>query len=126
MKGALQPLTPDGARRSARHAEKVARLSEQLRGRKSRLPISRQKRVVSHQAPKANDKKHSDEKVDLVDFDEVIEIDPDRRICIAEPGIPFCKLVDRTLPLGLAPIVVPELKNITVGGAVAGCSIESM
>jgi FAD/FMN-containing dehydrogenase len=126
MKGALQPLTPDGARRSARHAEKVARLSEQLRGRKSRLPLSRQKRVVSHQAPKANDKKHSDEKVDLVDFDEVIEIDPDRRICIAEPGIPFCKLVDRTLPLGLAPIVVPELKNITVGGAVAGCSIESM
>ena len=24
------------------------------------------------------------------------------------------------------PIVVPELKTITIGGAVAGCSIESM
>jgi FAD/FMN-containing dehydrogenase len=126
MNGALQPRTADGAIRSARHAEKVARLSEQLRGRKSTAPLSRQKRVVSHQAPKANDKKHTDEKVDLVDFDEVIEIDPGRRICIAEPGIPFCKLVDRTLTLGLVPIVVPELKNITIGGAVAGCSIESM
>jgi FAD/FMN-containing dehydrogenase len=27
---------------------------------------------------------------------------------------------------GLCPIIVPELKTITVGGAVAGCSIESM
>ena len=35
-------------------------------------------------------------------------------------------LVAATLPLGLAPIVVPELKTITIGGAVAGCSIESM
>ena len=32
----------------------------------------------------------------------------------------------QTLPFGLVPIVVPELKTITVGGAVAGCSIESM
>ena len=63
---------------------------------------------------------------DLVDFDAVIEIDPERGICIAEPGVPFCKLVDKTLPLGLVPIVVPELKTITIGGAVAGCSIESM
>ncbi len=26
----------------------------------------------------------------------------------------------------LVPIVVPELKTITIGGAVAGCSLESM
>ena len=109
-----------------RHAEKVARVSEQLRRRKSTAPLSRQKRVVSHQVPKVHDKKHTDEKVNLTDFDEIIEIDPERRICIAEPGVPFCKIVDRTLPLGFVPIVVPELKTITIGGAVAGCSIESM
>lgn len=126
MKGKLQPNTLTGAMLDARHAQKVARVSELLHRRKSTAPLSRQKRVVSHQAPKANDKKYTDEKVDLVDFDEMIEIDPDRRICIAEPGVPFCELVDRTLPLGLVPIVVPELKTITIGGAVAGCSIESM
>ena len=126
MNGKLQPNTPAGEMLSARHALKVTRVSEQLRRRKSTAPLSRQKRVVSHQVPKVHDKKHTDEKVDLLDFDEIIEIDPDRRICIAEPGVPFCKLVDRTLPLGFVPIVVPELKTITIGGAVAGCSIESM
>ena len=126
MNGKIQPNTPEGAMLSARHAEKVARVSEQLRRRKSTAPLSRQKRVVSHQVPKVHDKKHTDEKVNLLDFDEIIEIDPERRICIAEPGVPFCKIVDRTLPLGFVPIVVPELKTITIGGAVAGCSIESM
>ena len=38
----------------------------------------------------------------------------------------FVDLVAATLRHGLVPIVVPELKTITIGGAVAGCSIESM
>lgn len=126
MNGQIQPNTPAGVALNARHAEKVARVSEQLRRRKSTAPLSREKRVVSHQVPKVHDKKHTDEKVNLLDFDEIIEIDPERRICIAEPGVPFCTIVDHTLPMGLVPIVVPELKTITIGGAVAGCSIESM
>jgi FAD/FMN-containing dehydrogenase len=108
------------------HAQKVDRVAQQLRNRKSTAPLSRQKRVVSHQVPKVHDKKHTDEKIDLTDFDQVLEIDVDKLICVAEPGVPFCELVDKTLPLGLVPIVVPELKTITIGGAVAGCSIESM
>ena len=34
--------------------------------------------------------------------------------------------VAATLPHGLAPYVVPELETITIGGAVSGCSLESM
>jgi FAD/FMN-containing dehydrogenase len=34
-------------------------------------------------------------------------------------------LVDATLPHGLMPLVVPQLKTITVGGALAGLGIES-
>ncbi len=124
--GPTRTRTRAGEGQDERHARKVARVSEQLRRRRSTAPLSRQKRVVSHQVPKVRDKKHSDDKIDLLDFDEVIEIDPERRICIAEPGVPFCELVERTLPLGLVPIVVPELRTITIGGAVAGCSIESM
>ena len=48
------------------------------------------------------------------------------RRCVAEPGITFAALVEQTLPHGLVPAVVPELKGITIGGAVAGCSVESM
>jgi hypothetical protein len=89
------------------HAQKVERVATQLRNRKSTAPLSRQKRVVSHQVPKVHDKKHTDEKIDLTDFDQVLEIDTENRICVAEPGVPFCELVDQTLPLGLVPIVVP-------------------
>jgi hypothetical protein len=121
-----RPTTAEGRERDAAHARKVARVAQQLRNRKSRAPLSRQKRIVSHQVPKVHDRKYEDEKVDLNDLDEVIEIDPERRLCIAEPGVPFCRIVERTLPFGLVPIVVPELKTITIGGAVAGCSIESM
>src|SRR5512139_3410345 len=104
--GPFEPRSPSGAERNARHARRVARVAEQLRNRKSTAPLSRRKRVVSHQVPKRHDRKYSDDKIDLYDFDQVIEIDPDRRICIAEPGVPFNELVDRTLPLGLVPIVV--------------------
>lgn len=34
-------------------------------------------------------------------------------------------LVEATLPYGLAPLVVPQLKTITLGGAVTGLGIES-
>src|SRR5689334_19851810 len=34
-------------------------------------------------------------------------------------------LVAATLPFGLAPLVVPQLKTITLGGAVTGLGIES-
>ncbi len=124
--GPFEPRTPGGAQENARHAMKVARVAGRLRDRKGTAPLSRRKRVVSHMVPKVRDRRHSDDKLDLTDFDRVIEIDPERRICIAEPGVPFNELVDLTLPLGLVPIVVPELETITVGGAVAGCSIESM
>jgi FAD/FMN-containing dehydrogenase len=120
------PRTSAGAERDAQHAARVARVAELLRNRKSTAPLSRRKRAVSHQVPKRHDRKHTDDKIDLYDLDQVIEIDPERRLCIAEPGVPFEELVAQTLPFGLAPIVVPELKSITVGGAVAGCSIESM
>jgi FAD/FMN-containing dehydrogenase len=48
------------------------------------------------------------------------------RTCTAEPGVTFAELVRATLPHGLLPTVVPELEGITLGGAVAGCSVESM
>ncbi len=118
--------TRSGAKQNEKHARKLDRVVSFLQRRKSTEPLSRKKRTVSHQVPKVHDKKYEDEKIDLTDFDEIIEIDTERGICVAEPGVPFCKIVHRTLPLGLVPIVVPELKTITIGGAVAGCSIESM
>ena len=45
---------------------------------------------------------------------------------MAESGVTFVDLVRATLRRGLVPIIVPELKTITVGGAVSGCSIATV
>jgi FAD/FMN-containing dehydrogenase len=108
------------------HAAKVERIAAALRARRSRRPLSLRKRAVSHQVPKAGDRKYSDEKLDISDLDAILHIDPAKRICVAEPGVTFVDLVAATLRHCLVPIIVPELKTITVGGAVSGCSIESM
>ena len=108
------------------HEQKVSRIVHQLKERKSTTPVSFKKKAVSHEVPKPEDKRHLDEKIDISDLNEIIHIDPDKRICIAEPGVTFVDLVNSTIKYGLVPIVVPELKTITIGGAVAGCSIESM
>jgi FAD/FMN-containing dehydrogenase len=111
---------------AAEHAAKVRRIADQLRNRTGGAPVSLRKRAVSHQVPKARDLRRADDKIDITDLDTILEIDPVNRICVAESGVTFVDLVAATLRHGLVPIVVPELKTITIGGAVSGCSIESM
>ena len=113
-------------RANERHAIKLDRVASQLQTRTSTSPVSFLKRTVSHQVPKAHDKKYTDEKIDVRDLDEILEIDAEAMTCTAEPGITFTELVRETLKYGLVPITVPELKTITIGGAVSGCSLESM
>lgn len=108
------------------HRAKVERIAHQLRTHTKGRPVSLRKRSVSHQVPKAKDLRHRDDKIDVSDLTEILQIDPVRQICVAESGVTFVDLVTATLAHGLVPIVVPELKTITIGGAVAGCSIESM
>ena len=111
---------------AARHQQKLARITAQLRAHVDGTPLSLKKRSVSHQVPKPGDLRHKDAKIDVSDLTEILWIDPVTRLCIAESGVTFVDLVAATMPYGLVPIIVPELKTITVGGAVAGCSIESM
>jgi len=110
----------------ARHEAKVERTVSQLRAHDGSRPVSLRKRAVSHQVPKPRDLRYRDHKIDICDLDEILLIDPEQKICVAEPGVTFVDLVEATLEHGLLPGVVPELKTITVRGAVAGCSIESM
>lgn len=81
---------------------------------------------VHHVVPLPTDQRFSGTRVDTSALCNIVSIDPVARRAVAEPGVTFEQLVRATLPHGLAPAVVPELRGITVGGAVAGCSIESM
>jgi hypothetical protein len=55
----------------------------------------------------------------------VIAVDPDARTADLAGMCTYEDLVAATLPYGLAPLVVPQLKTITLGGAVAGLGIDS-
>ena len=108
------------------HRAKVARIAEQLRAHDAARPVSLRKKAPPHQVPKGGDLRRRDDKIDISDLTAILSVDPERRICVAESGVMFCDLVEATLRHGLVPIVVPELETITIGGAVSGCSIESM
>ena len=59
------------------------------------------------------------------DFNHLLSLDKDWRTLTTEGMITYADLVDATLEYGFMPTVVPQLKSITIGGAVAGIGIES-
>jgi FAD/FMN-containing dehydrogenase len=63
--------------------------------------------------------------LDVAAFDGVIDIDSDARTADVQGMTTYEHLVDSTLAHGLMPLVVPELKTITLGGAITGLGIES-
>jgi FAD/FMN-containing dehydrogenase len=63
--------------------------------------------------------------LDVAELNHVIEIDAQAGIAEVEAMTTYADLVDATLPHGLAPAIVPELKSITIGGATTGVGIES-
>ena len=64
-------------------------------------------------------------RVDLSGFNEVVEVDPLHSLVSAEGMTTYVDVVDATLARGVMPCVVPQLKSITLGGAVAGVGIEA-
>ncbi len=63
--------------------------------------------------------------LDVSRFDNVLSIDPVSRTADVQGMVTYERLVDATLAHGLMPLVVPQLKTITLGGAVVGLGIES-
>ena len=63
--------------------------------------------------------------LDVSGLDGVISVDPVARTADVQGMCTYEDLVDATLPHGLMPMVVPQLKTITLGGAVTGLGIES-
>src|SRR5690606_5008116 len=63
--------------------------------------------------------------LDVSGFNRVLSVDPEERTAQVQGMTPYEDLVDATLTHGLMPTVVPQLKTITLGGAVTGLGIES-
>lgn len=63
--------------------------------------------------------------LDTTGLTGVIGVDPGARTADVAGMCTYEDLVAATLPYGLSPLVVPQLKTITLGGAVTGLGIES-
>ncbi|OBF15506.1 FAD-linked oxidase [Mycobacterium kubicae] len=63
--------------------------------------------------------------LDTSGLTDVISIDPDARTADVAGMCTYEDLVAATLRYGLSPLVVPQLRTITLGGAVTGLGIES-
>ena len=63
--------------------------------------------------------------LDVSGLDGVIEVDPVAGTADVQGMCTYEDLVDATLPYGFIPTVVPQLRTITLGGAVTGLGIES-
>lgn len=64
-------------------------------------------------------------KLDVRHFNNVLEVNAVDGHVLVEGMTPYVKLVAECLKHNVMPAVVPQLKSITIGGAVAGCGIES-
>ena len=117
--GALTSL-PDDVR--ADYLDRVAQLRAEYRAIPATAQVRLAKRTsnlfrIRGEAPVAG--LHVDR------FDGVLAVDPVARTADVLGMTTYEHLVDATLPHGLMPLVVPQLKTITLGGAVTGLGIES-
>jgi FAD/FMN-containing dehydrogenase len=65
------------------------------------------------------------QRINVREFHHVLRVDPEARIADVEGMSTYEELGDETLKFNLLPTVVPQLKTITIGGAISGLGIES-
>jgi len=106
----------------AAHAAGVQRLLASYRA----IPPSATVRLAKPTSNLFRARAKSDAKgLDVSGLTGVVSVDPDARTADVAGMCTYEDLVAATLPYGLSPLVVPQLKTITLGGAVTGLGIES-
>jgi FAD/FMN-containing dehydrogenase len=105
-----------------RHERAVGRLAESYRAIPADAPVRLAKKTSNLFRARAAS---SAPGLDVSELDGVISIDLQARTADVQGMCTYENLVAATLAHGLAPLVVPQLKTITLGGAVTGLGIES-
>lgn len=104
------------------HRRGVQRLLDSYRAIPSGAPVRLAKPTSNLFRARA---RHDTAGLDTSGLTGVISVDTYHRTAEVSGMCTYETLVAATLPHGLAPLVVPQLKTITVGGAVTGLGIES-
>lgn len=104
------------------YARKKESLVTQLRASGMAGPLALEKTTSNLFRSRVREPRH---RLDVRHFNHVIHIDANKRYAEVEGMTTYEDLVRETLPFQLMPAVVPQLKSITIGGALAGIGIES-
>jgi len=104
----------------ASYTEKKQRISDQFRRAAGELRLGKDTSNLFRDRGQDNATR-----LNVRDFNQVIRVDPGRGSVEVEGMTPYSALTDATLAQGTMPCVVPQLKSITIGGAIAGVGIES-
>ncbi len=115
--GPVPPATNDTA-----HAAAVERLLASYRAIPDGEPVRLAKRTSNLFRPRTPTGVPG---LDVSALRGVIAVDAAKRTADVQGMCSYEDLVDATLPHGLMPLVVPQLRTITLGGAVSGLGIES-
>ncbi|WP_139978378.1 FAD-binding oxidoreductase [Nocardioides litoris] len=110
------------ARAWQQHEEAVARLAASYAAIPAGQPVRLAKRTTNLFRQRTQT---SAPGLDVSGLTGVIEVDPGTRTAEVQGMCTYEDLVDATLAQGLIPLVVPQLRTITLGGAVTGLGIES-
>jgi FAD/FMN-containing dehydrogenase len=105
-----------------RYDRYVADLRRQLAALPGDKPLRLAKKTSNLFRPRADS---AVDRLDVSAFDGVLHVDPVTQTAEVLGMTTYEHLVQATLPYGLMPLCVPQLKTITLGGAVTGLGIES-
>jgi FAD/FMN-containing dehydrogenase len=106
----------------AAHAAAVRRLQDSYAAIPAGDPVRLAKPTSNLFRPRA---KAAGPGLDVSGLTGVIEVDPRSRTADVQGMCTYEDLVAETLAHGLIPLVVPQLRTITLGGAVTGLGIEA-
>ena len=104
------------------YRRRVERLREQYLAIPRGAPVRLAKRTSNLFRRRAETERPG---LDVAAFDGVLSVDPEERTAEVQGMTTYEHLVEATLAHGLMPLVVPQLRTITLGGAVTGLGIES-
>jgi len=107
---------------AARHADAVAALRASYAAVPAGHTVRLAKRTSNLFRPRTNTPGAG---LDVAGLNGVIDVDTAAKTADVQGMCTYEALVAATLPHGLMPKVVPQLKTITLGGAVTGLGIES-
>ena len=105
------------------HQQLLTQLKHSLQGNTQRLKVK--KKTVSNLFRYGGRENVSAREVDLSEFNKPLYLDAKNKTLDVQGLATWEKIVDFVLPHGFLPLITPELKHITVGGATVGIGIES-